>query len=122
MLADPITVAAAAPNPALVMAITRSDNYGSERVDTGGNGYTSIIKHDKGSKNGDRHYFQLVLTKDVTNPYTGSLSSQKATVSISISRPPFGFSDTDLVNLAKAHADMLADSEMTVAKFIQFQS
>lgn len=121
MLPDPITVAAASPNPSLVLAITRSDNYGSERVDTGGNGYVSIINHQKG-KNGNKHYFQLVLSKDVTNPYTGTTSKQSASVSISISRPSFGFSDTDIVNLAKAHADTLADTEFTVAKLIQFQS
>lgn len=121
MLADPISVAAAAPNPALVLAITRSDNYGSERVDTGGNGYSTIINHTK-SKSGNRHYIQLILTKDVENPYTSVTSSQKASVSVSISRPPFGFSDTDLVNLYKALTDTIGDTEVTVAKLVQFQS
>lgn len=121
MLADPITVAAASPNPALSLAIIRSDAYGSERVDTGGNGYSTIINHTK-NKNGDRHYCQLILTKDATNPYSGLVQKQAASVSMTINRPAFGFSDTDLVNLAKAFTDMLADADVTVAKLIQFQS
>lgn len=121
MLADPFTIAANSPNPALVFAITRSDGYGSERTDTGGNGYQTIINHQK-TKNGDRHYLQVIQTKNATDPYTTLTKSVRATASISISRPSFGFSDTDLVNLVKALTDILADSEVTVAKLIQFQS
>lgn len=121
MLIDPIPVAASAPNPALSLAITRSDGYGSERVDTGGSGVSTVIKHDK-TKKGDRHYLQVIQTKDATNPYTGLTQQQTCTASISISRPTFGFSDTDVVNVAKFLTDILADSDVTVGKLIQFQS
>lgn len=121
MLADPITIAANSPNPELKLAIIRSDAYGSERVDTNGGGYTSVINHSK-SKNGNRHYLQIVLTKDATDPYSGLTKSVKASASFSISRPPFGFSDADIVNLVKALTDTLADSEVTPGKLIQFQS
>lgn len=121
MLADPITIAANSPNVGLSLAITKSDGYGSERVDTGGSGVTAIIKHDK-SKKGNRHYLQVALTKDATNPYTGLTQSQTCYASVSISRPSFGFTDTDVVNVVKYLTDTLADSEVTPAKLIQFQS
>lgn len=120
-LSDPITVAASSPNPELKFATVRFDNYGSERVDTNGGGYTIVINHTKG-KNGNRHYIQLLLTKDVTNPYSGATVKQTASCSLSISRPLFGFSDTDMVAVVKALTDTVADSEVTPAKLIQFQS
>lgn len=121
MLPDPVTVAAAAPTPALVFSIVRSDAYGSERIDTGGNGYTVVINHTKG-KNGSSHYVQMTLTKDVTDPYSGLTRSQTASVSFSIRRPPYGFTDADLVALAKALTDFRDDSEVTTAKLLQYQS
>jgi hypothetical protein len=121
MLADPVTVAAASPTPSLVLAVVKSDGYGSERVDTGGNGYTVITNHTKG-KNGNRHYVQMTLTKDATDPYSGLVRKQVASVSLSISRPPFGFSDADIIALAKALTDYRDDSEVTTARLIQFQA
>lgn len=121
MLADPITVTAASPTPALTLAIVRSDGYGSERVDTGGAGYTVTINHSK-SKNGNTHYVQMTLTKDVTDPYLGTTRPQKASVSLTIRRPPSGFSDADMVALSKALTDFRDDSEVTTAKLLQFQS
>jgi hypothetical protein len=121
MLADPVTISASSPTPGLVFAIIRSDNYGSERVDTGGNGYSVVINHSKG-KTGNRHYVQMTVTKDATNPYSGLTQSVKASVSFSISRPPFGFTDTDMVALAKALSDFRDDSEVTTARLLQFQS
>ncbi len=121
MLADPISIAANSPNPAVTFAIIRSDAYGSERVDTSGGGYSTIINHSK-TKSGNRHYLQVILNKDATDPYSGLTKPVKASASISISRPPFGFSDTDLINLVKLLTDTLADSEVTTAKLIQFQS
>lgn len=121
MLADPITVAAAAPNPSIVLAVVRSDGYGSERVDTGGNGYRTIINHSS-TKNSNRHYIQLLLDKDASNPYTSLTQKQTASVSLTINRPLFGFTDTDVVNLVKAFTDLLADAEVTPAKLIQKQS
>lgn len=121
MLPDPVTVAAAAPTPSLIFTIVRSDGYGSERVDTGGNGYTVIINHTKG-KNGNRHYVQMTQTVNAIDPYTGLTRAQSASVSLSISRPPFGFTDAAIVALAKALTDFRDDSEVTTAKLIQFQS
>lgn len=121
MLADPVSIAAASPTPALVLSIAKSDGYGSERVDTGGNGYAVITNHSKG-KNGNRHYVQMTLVKDATDPYSGLVRKQTASVSMAISRPPFGFTDADIIALAKALTDYRDDSEVTTARLIQFQS
>lgn len=121
MLADPITIAADSPNPAVNFAVTRSDGYGSERVDTAGGGYSSIINHSV-TKNGDRHYLQVLQKKDATDPYTNLTKSVQASASIAIQRPSTGFSDTDMINLVKLLTDTLADADVTVAKLLQFQS
>jgi hypothetical protein len=121
MLADPVTIAASSPNPELKLAVIRSDGYGSERVDTNGGGYVAVINHTTG-KNGNRHYLKLSKSVDAANPYTGLTQKQVASVSISISSPAFGFTDAELGDLCKALTDTLADSEVTPAKLIQFQS
>lgn len=120
MLVDPITVAAAAPTPALSFAIVSSDGMGSLRQDPGGL-YTLKIEHAKG-KGADRHYMQIALTADAINPYTGTTSKQIATVSLAISVPKFGFDNTAMVALVKALTDTLADSDVTSLKLLQFQS
>lgn len=122
MLPDPVSISASSPNPALILAIVKSDGLGSERVDTGGNGYTVVINHSRNVKTGNRHYVQLAVTKDATNPYTALVQSQRCAVSLSVSRPAFGFTDADVVAAVKALTDFLADSEVTPAKLIQFQS
>jgi hypothetical protein len=121
MLPDPVTVAASSPTPALSLAVIRSDGYGSERVDTGGNGYSVIINHTKG-KTGNRHYVKITQTKNATDPYSGLTKSVQCSCSFSIARPPFGFSDADVIALAKALSDFRDDSEVTTAKLITFQS
>lgn len=121
MLVDPVTVAAASPTPELKLAIIKSDAYGSERVDTNGAGYTVITNHTKG-KSSDRHYVQMTLTKNATDPYSGLTRKQVASVSLTINRPSFGFTDADIVALAKALTDYRDDSEVTTARLIQFQS
>ncbi len=121
MLVDPITVAAAAPTPALTLAVIKSDGYATERMDLGGSGFSTIINHSK-SKAGNTHYVQMIQTKDVTDTYTGAVRPQKATVSLTIRRPAVGFSDVDTVALTKALTDFLADSDVTVAKLLLFQS
>lgn len=121
MLADPVTVAAAAPTPELKLAVAKADGYGSERVDTGGNGYSTIINHQK-TKNGTRHYVQIVQRKDATDPYSGLTRPMVASASFTINRPLFGFSDADLIALAKALTDFRDDSEVTTARLLQFQS
>jgi hypothetical protein len=120
MLADPITIAAASPTPALVFSIISSDGLGSIRQDADGV-YNLVINHSKG-KGADRHYMQILQTIDATNPYTGTVSKQTATVSIAISVPKFGFDNTAMVALVKALTDTLADSEVTSLKLLQFQS
>lgn len=121
MLVDPVTVAAASPTPELKLAVVRADGYGTERVDSNGGGYTLITNHTKG-KTSNRHYLQLLLVKDVTNPYTGLTQSQTASVSFTINRPAYGFSDADMVALAKAITDYRDDSEVTTARILAFQS
>jgi hypothetical protein len=122
MLPDPVTVAAAAPTPSLVLAVVKSDGYGSERVDTGGNGYSVITNHSRPKGGGDKHYVQMTQTLNATNPYTGLVQKQTASVSITIVRPAFGFTDAAMVALSKALTDYRDDSEVTTAKLLQFQS
>lgn len=121
MLADPVTVAAAAPIPALTLAVVKSDGYGTERVDTGGSGFSTTIIHTPG-KNGNRHYVKLTWTKDATDPYSGLVRKQSASASLSISRPTFGFTDADCIDLVEALRDFVFDSEVTPSRLIQLQS
>jgi hypothetical protein len=120
-LPDPITVAAASPTPQLVFTTVRFDGYGSERVDSGGNGYTTVINHTPG-KNNNRHYVKLTQRVNAVNPYSGLTQAKEASVSISITRPDFGFSDAAMVALVTALRDFVFDSEVTPAKLLQNQS
>lgn len=122
MLIDPVTVAAAAPTPSLVFTIVKNDGYGSERVDSGGNGYTVITNHQRQKGGGDRHYIQMLRTVTAVDPFSGASRKQTASVSLTISRPSFGFTDADMIALAKALTDYRDDSEVTTARLLQFQS
>lgn len=122
MLIDPVTVLAAAPTPQLVLTIVKQDGYGSERTDTGGNGYTVVTNHSKPKGGGDRHYVQMTQTVNATDPYSGAVRKVTASVSIAISRPSIGFTDAAMVALAVALRDYVWDTEVTPAKLIQFQS
>jgi hypothetical protein len=122
MLPDPVSIAAAAPTPALVFTIVKQDGYGSERVDTGGNGYTVVINHNRPKGGGDKHYVQMTQTVNATDPYSGLVKKQVASVSLTISRPSFGFTDAAMVALCKALTDFRDDAEVTTAKLLQFQS
>ncbi|DAD50230.1 TPA_asm: coat protein [ssRNA phage Zoerhiza.1_5] len=122
MLPDPVTVTAASPTPQLVFSIIKQDGYGSERVDTGGNGYSVIINHSKSATKGTRHYVQMTQTVAATDPITGQTRNVVCSVSFSIARPSFGFTDAAVVALAKALTDFRDDSEVTTAKLVQFQS
>ncbi len=122
MLVDPVTVAAASPTPALVMTIVKNDGYGSERVDSGGNGYTIITNHQRQKGGGDRHYLQMTKVVTAVDPFSGASRKQTASVSLTISRPSFGFTDADMIALAKALTDYRDDSEVTTARLLQFQS
>jgi len=120
MFVDPIAVDANAPNPALNLSVIRSDGYGAERRDTSGL-YGLIINHST-SKNGDRHYLKLSKTVDATNPYSGLVSPQSASISIAISKPAFGFSDAHIGNLWTAVQDVLAADGVSFAGLVEFQS
>ncbi|DAD51960.1 TPA_asm: coat protein [ssRNA phage Esthiorhiza.1_2] len=122
MLVDPVTVTAAAPTPSLVFGIVKQDGYGSERRDTGGNGYTMITNHTLQKGGGDKHYLQITQEVSAADPQTGLMRKQKASVSMTIVRPTFGFTDAMIVALAKALTDYRDDSEVTTARLIQFQS
>lgn len=122
MLPDPVSIAAASPTPALVLAVVKSDGYGSERVDTGGNGYTVITNHSRPKGGGDRHYLQMTKTVNAVDPYSGLTRKKVASVSLSISRPDFGFTDADMIALCKALTDYRDDGEVTTARLLQFQS
>lgn len=121
MLVDPVTIAAASPTPELKLAVIRSDGYGSERVDTNNGGYGLVVQHTT-SKNGARHYVKLTQTVDAVNPYSGITQKLLASVSLSVSRPQFGFDDTAMVALINALIDTIEDSEVTPARLLQFQS
>lgn len=120
MLADPIVVAANLPNPAVNLSVIRSDGYGSERRDSGGL-YGLIINHST-SKNGDRHYFKLSKTVDATNPYNSLVSPQSASISISVTRPQFGFTDAEMGDLWTLVEDTLAAAGTGIDELLAFQS
>lgn len=120
MLADPIVVAANAPNPAVNFSVIRSDGYGAERRDAGGL-YSVIINHST-SKSGDRHYLKISKTVDATNPYNSLVSPQSASISISIARPAFGFTDVQMGDLYTLLVDTLAAAGTGIDPLLAFQS
>jgi hypothetical protein len=120
MFPDPIEVAANAPNPALNFSVIRSDGYGAERRDANGL-YGLVINHST-SKSGDRHYLQIRKTVDATNPYNSLVSPQSASISISVSKPPFGFTDAQVNDLFTALMDTLAATDVDFPKLLAFQS
>lgn len=120
MFVDPIAVAADAPNPALNLSVIRSDGYGSERRDAGGL-YALIINHST-SKSGDRHYFKLSKTVNATNPYNSLVSPQSASISISVAKPAFGFTDAEIGDLWTAVQDVLTATDVTFDGLVAFQS
>jgi hypothetical protein len=65
---------------------------------------------------------KLSQTLNATSPYTGQVSKQTASCSISVSIPSFGWDAAAKAALVKALTDTLADSDVTVAKFVAFES
>jgi hypothetical protein len=122
MLPDPVTVTAASPTPELNFAIVKQDGYGSERVDSGGNGYTVVTTHSRPKGGGDKHYVQMTQSLDATDPYSSATRKMTASVSLTIVRPAFGFTDAAMIALRKALTDYLDDSQVTTARLLQFQS
>lgn len=121
MLIDPITVAAAAPTPALTFAVVAWNGEGSDRKDIT-NGYGLKFSHSSSPKTGERHYMQITQTVTAVDPITGGNSVQNASVSISSSFPTFGWTAAGKDALVKALLDTLADSDVTITKFNSFQS
>lgn len=121
MLPDPITVAASSPTPALIFSTVKRDGYGAERWDVA-NGYQLTFSHSTNSGSGERHYMKLSQTLNATSPYTGQVSKQTASASLSVSIPPFGWDAAAKAALVKALTDTLADSDVTIAKFVAFES
>lgn len=120
MLNDPIAVASTVYHPALNFDLIRTDGYGSERRDAAGL-YGLVINHSTG-KNGDRHYVKITKTINATNPYNALVTPQSASVSISFSKPAFGFTNEDLSNLYVALINTIDDADAGIPKIINFES
>jgi len=122
MLADPVSLTAAAPTPALALGIVKQDGYGSERRDTGGNNYTVITNHVKLKGGGRKHYVQMKLDVVAPDPVTGVNKTYTASCSLTIVRPITGFTDAAIVALCKALTDYRDNASVTTARLLQFQS
>jgi hypothetical protein len=120
-LTSPIGVAAASPTPALTLSRVKADGIGAEYWDVP-NGYQLVFNHSTSPQTGERHYMKMSQTLNATSPYTGLVSKQTATVSISASFPAFGWDASTKAALVKALMDTLADSDVTVARFVAFES
>lgn len=120
MFVDPIPVAAAAPTPALSFAMIRTDGYGSERLDAT-NRYGLKFQHSENGS-GERHYMQITQDLDATDPTTGLVSQQTMSVSLSVSVPKTGFSAAAQAALVTALFNTLNDADVTVAKFLTWNS
>jgi hypothetical protein len=121
MLPDPVSVAADSPIPAYTFTKLKQDGYGSEYVEAS-TGISVVINHSKNKAGGTRHYVQMTQPVDAADPYSGITRRQTASVSISISRPAFGFTDTVLAQLVKSLTNFVYDTEVTPAKLLQLQS
>lgn len=121
MLPDPFTIVAAAPTPELKFVIRSLNGSNSKRLDSNGNPYTLVINHND-NKAGAKHYLQVIQTKNAANPYTGLTEAVTASVSITINRPRFGFTDADMVALSKLASDIRDDTEVTTLRLLQYQS
>lgn len=123
MLADPVTITASSPTPQLDLSVVSwaPGGMGSVRKDVP-DGYTLNISHTTDPKKGDRHYMQIQLNFVGVDPVTGGSANLVASASISASFPPFGMTDTTRAAVVKAVMDTMLDSEVTVLKWVQFQS
>lgn len=121
MLTDPITVAANSPTPALSFAVIAFNGEGSQRKDVTNN-YDLSFSHSSSPKTGERHYMQLKQTIVAVDPITGGNASLQGSVSLSVSIPTFGWTAATKAALVQALLDTLNDSDVTIAKFLGFQS
>jgi hypothetical protein len=121
MLIDPIGVSANSPTPALSFAVVSYDATGSTRKDVT-NGYDLTFSHSSSPKTGERHYMQLKQAIVGVDPITGGNAALSASVSLSVSIPTFGWTASTKAALVQALIDTLLDSDVTIAKFLAYQS
>lgn len=117
-LANTITVAASAPTPALTFVRTHGPFNGEGRFSDVTNGYDLMLSNTNAPNKAKRNYMKITQIKDATNPYTGGISKQEASVSISVSIPQFGWDAAASAALVKALTDTLVDSDVTTALFV----
>lgn len=120
MFVDPIPVAASAPTPALSFAMVRTDGYGSERLDAA-NKYGLKFNHSTNAQ-GDRHYMQITSTLDAVDPYSGLTTAKTMSVSLTAQVPKYGFDATAAAALVTALWNTLTDADVTIAKFLAWNS
>lgn len=119
-VADPLLIVAAAPTPALSLAVTdRSKPFQADRRDPGGE-FAAVISHTQAKNGSKRHYIKVTDTKIATSPTTGQDSVQTASVSVSIAVPPFGFTDTQVTALYELIDDVVRAA--TLAKILNMES
>lgn len=119
-IADPLAITAASPTPALSLAVTdRSKPFQADRRDAGGE-YALSISHSQAKNGSARHYIKVTDSKTATSPTTGLNSVQTATVSVSISVPPFGFSVAEQTALYELIDDAIRAA--TLVKILNFES
>lgn len=121
MLPDPVTIAADAPTPELKFVIRSVNGMTATRIDSNGNPYQIVINHSD-NKVGAKHYLQVIQTKDAVNPYTSLTERCVASASLTINRPKFGFTDAEMVALAKLLTNFRDDTEVTTLRLLQYQS
>ena len=119
-LPDPLVIAAAAPTPAINFAVVdRSKPFQADRMDAGGV-YTNTFSHQIARSGAKRHYVRVEHTKIATSPITALDSKQVASVSVSISEPPFGFSQADITALYELIDDAIRAA--TMPKILNMES
>lgn len=109
MFSNPIAIGASSPTPALNYKIIQQDGVGSVRLDAVNN-FNLTFTHSNPLDNGnkaERHYMKVSQTKDAVSPYTGLTSKQSASISLSLSIPPFGWTAAEKVALIKQMVDIL---------------
>lgn len=121
MLVDPVTIAANAPTPSLVLPIVKNQEFGTVRLDAV-NGFTVTTNHTYLKGGGAKHYIQMTQSKVAPDPYSDASTKQVASVSMTVVSPKYGYSDAEMVALMKALMDYINDSEVTPARLVAFQS
>lgn len=121
MLADPVALVAASPNPVYNFAVVRSDGYGSVRRDISGSDTEIVIQHTPG-KTSKRHYVKITFAKDAVNPYTSHPQRVVGSISLSTTYPSFGFTDADKAAFWLALKTFIDDDQVGISRLLQMQS